>query len=152
MYTTLSCRKCGKPARVFLSGNSERYRFCSPGCKRAFRFIKKGKEKKYKMKTKQSRAKHRISYKDERWKNIRYKVLKRDGARCCLCGATPEDGVKMHVDHIKPKYLFPELKYDPDNLQVLCENCNIGKGAWDQTDWRKKKFLMSKKSRLRTLP
>ena len=71
------------------------------------------------------------------WRRVRMEVLKRDGARCVCCGATPKDGVKMHVDHIKPRRKFPELALNKDNLQVLCEVCNHGKGNWDQTDWRK---------------
>lgn len=42
----------------------------------------------------------------------------------------------MNVDHIKPRKLFPELALDPDNLQVLCHECNHGKGNWDMTDFR----------------
>lgn len=72
------------------------------------------------------------------WRVARMKVLKRDGARCVCCGATPDDGLKMHVDHIKPRKTHPELALDLDNLQVLCEVCNHGKGNWDSTDWRKK--------------
>ena len=71
------------------------------------------------------------------WRRVRMEVLKRDGASCLCCGATPKDGVKMHVDHIKPRRKFPELALNKDNLQVLCEVCNHGKGNWDQTDWRK---------------
>jgi hypothetical protein len=70
------------------------------------------------------------------WRRVRMVVLKRDGARCACCGATPADGVRMNVDHIKPRKKFPELALDPQNLQVLCEVCNHGKGNWDQTDWR----------------
>jgi hypothetical protein len=70
------------------------------------------------------------------WRRVRMVVLKRDGARCGCCGATPADGVRMHVDHIKPRKKFPELSLDTNNLQVLCEVCNHGKGNWDQTDWR----------------
>lgn len=70
------------------------------------------------------------------WRRLRMEVLKRYGARCMCCGATPADGVKMHVDHIKPRRKYPELALDPDNLQVLCEECNHGKGNWDETDWR----------------
>jgi hypothetical protein len=70
------------------------------------------------------------------WRRIRMVVLKRDGARCACCGATAADGVKMNVDHIKPRRLFPQLALDESNLQVLCEVCNHGKGNWDQTDWR----------------
>lgn len=73
---------------------------------------------------------------DRKWRDVRYKVLKRDGARCACCGLTAKDGVKIHVDHIKPVSLFPMLKYDMDNLQVLCELCNIGKSNTDDTDWR----------------
>ena len=70
------------------------------------------------------------------WRKTRLKVLKRDGAKCVCCGATPADGLKMHVDHIKPRKKYPELALDMDNLQVLCEICNHGKGNWDETDWR----------------
>lgn len=70
------------------------------------------------------------------WRRLRYKVIRDRGRRCECCGATPADGVRMHVDHIRPRRLFPELALDESNLQVLCEACNHGKGNWDQTDWR----------------
>lgn len=70
------------------------------------------------------------------WRALRMKVLKRYGTRCQCCGATPADGVRMHVDHIKPRRDFPELALEESNLQVLCEVCNHGKGNWDRTDWR----------------
>lgn len=70
------------------------------------------------------------------WRRLRMEVLKEQGRRCKCCGATPDDGVRMHVDHIKPRKLFPELSLEKSNLQVLCEVCNHGKGNWDQTDWR----------------
>ncbi len=70
------------------------------------------------------------------WRRVRMEALKRHGARCQCCGATPADGVRMHVDHIKPRRLFPQLALDVENLQVLCELCNHGKGNWDTTDWR----------------
>ena len=70
------------------------------------------------------------------WKKARYQVLQRFGAKCMLCGATPESGAKICVDHIKPRALDPALELDTDNLQVLCDDCNMGKGRWDQTDWR----------------
>lgn len=75
------------------------------------------------------------------WRRARMVVLKRDGARCACCGATPADGVRMNVDHIKPRKLFPQLALDPANLQVLCEICNHGKGNWDCTDWRPSSHL-----------
>ena len=70
------------------------------------------------------------------WRALRMKVLDKYGPRCMCCGATPEHGVKMHVDHIKPRRKYPELALSFDNLQVLCEECNHGKGNWNETDWR----------------
>ena len=64
-------------------------------------------------------------------------ALKKHGAVCACCGASPATGAVMNVDHIKPRRLFPELALDVDNLQVLCEPCNHGKGNWDMTDWRR---------------
>lgn len=71
------------------------------------------------------------------WNKLRYLILKRDGGRCCLCGRSAADGVKLHVDHIKPVSIYPDLYYDPDNLQTLCEECNLGKSDLDDTDWRR---------------
>ena len=70
------------------------------------------------------------------WTELRYRALKLHGRRCQCCGATPADGVMLHVDHIKPRSKFPELALEIDNLQVLCAACNKGKGAWDETDFR----------------
>lgn len=72
-------------------------------------------------------------YDSREWRTLRYKALKLHGAKCQLCGDTG----KLHVDHIKPRFKFPELELRLDNLQVLCEDCNLGKGAWDQSDWRR---------------
>ena len=60
---------------------------------------------------------------------LRALVLMRDGARCQLCGATPQDGVKLHVDHIKSWIKGGETVIE--NLQILCQRCNIGKSNLD---------------------
>jgi 5-methylcytosine-specific restriction endonuclease McrA len=49
-----------------------------------------------------------------------------------LCGS----GDKLVVDHIKPRSKFPKLQLDPDNVQVLCNMCNIGKSDEDMSDFR----------------
>ena len=73
------------------------------------------------------------------WKTVRYKALKKYGPTCMLCGAKAADGAKICVDHIKPRALYPALELDVENLQILCDECNRGKGRWDETDWRKRK-------------
>lgn len=70
------------------------------------------------------------------WRKLRMQALKLHGARCQCCGASPAQGAIMNVDHIKPRKLFPELALELSNLQVLCHECNHGKGNWDMTDWR----------------
>lgn len=73
-------------------------------------------------------------YDSEAWRKVRFLVLKRDGRICVLCRATKGS---MHVDHIIPRSIDRTKELDPDNLQVLCEACNLGKGNKDQTDFRK---------------
>lgn len=71
-------------------------------------------------------------YQSWEWKTLRYKVLLYYGAVCMLCGST----YRIVVDHIKPRKKYPELELDFDNMQVLCDECNRGKGQWDETDHR----------------
>lgn len=77
------------------------------------------------------------------WTTLRMAVLKANDRRCECCGSSAHDMtvggelVRIQVDHIKPISKFWELRLDDKNLQVLCAECNRGKGAWDETDWRK---------------
>ncbi len=75
-------------------------------------------------------------YNSPEWRSVRYLALKRDGRRCACCGATPDDGLMMHVDHIKPRSKYPELELALSNLQILCADCNLGKSNTDEIDWR----------------
>lgn len=71
------------------------------------------------------------------WRKVRMEALVKYESRCMCCGKSPIfKGVVINVDHIKPRKLFPELALDINNLQVLCNECNHGKGNWDETDWR----------------
>ena len=58
------------------------------------------------------------------WAKIRQRILKRDSYCCQQCG---QDNGKLHVDHIIPRRLGGT---DNDqNLQVLCQKCNLSKGG-----------------------
>jgi len=72
------------------------------------------------------------------WRKIRLVILKKYGRKCQCCGATPASGAIMNVDHIKPRKIYPELALTESNLQILCHECNHGKGNWDMTDFRPK--------------
>jgi 5-methylcytosine-specific restriction endonuclease McrA len=58
---------------------------------------------------------------------LRWLVLQRDHFTCCGCGASPANDitVKLHVDHIVPWSKGGETVFE--NLQTLCEKCNLGK-------------------------
>jgi hypothetical protein len=71
-----------------------------------------------------------------KWRQVRFEALRLSNGACCLCGARAKDGAVLHVDHIKPKSLHPELAFDVDNLQVLCADCNLGKGNRSDDDFR----------------
>ena len=57
----------------------------------------------------------------------RWRILTRDGFRCCVCGRTPNDGITLHVDHVVP--VSKGGSNQDDNLQTLCQDCNLGKGV-----------------------
>ena len=71
---------------------------------------------------------HKVQRNEERSKmtnSLRYDVLKRDGFRCVLCGASADDDVKLHVDHIVPVSKGGQTTME--NLRTLCNRCNTGK-------------------------
>lgn len=74
-------------------------------------------------------------YSSDAWRKLRYRTLQEQGRRCSACRVEGPE-VRFHVDHIKPRSQFPHLQYEPTNMQVLCAQCNMGKGDQDQTNWR----------------
>lgn len=75
----------------------------------------------------------KLFYESKEWLELRYLALKKFGRKCLCCFAT---GVEIHVDHIKPLSLYPDLALNIDNLQTLCRACNLGKSNTDSIDWR----------------
>jgi hypothetical protein len=78
-------------------------------------------------------------YRSYGWRRLRTDMLESNRERygtltceCCLTTATDQ----WHVDHVRPRAHHPELALEPANLQVLCADCNLGKGARYATNWR----------------
>lgn len=83
---------------------------------------------------------HSMNFLNSReWREKRFEAFARYGNRCQCCGKKPPE-VVLHVDHIKPRATHPELCLDITNLQILCEDCNIGKGAKYEIDFRTSHF------------
>ena len=64
---------------------------------------------------------------------LRYLIIKDNAdknngvCKCELCGRTIDDGISFHVDHIVP--IVGNGKTVTQNLRVLCNECNNGKGS-----------------------
>lgn len=80
-------------------------------------------------------------YKSWEWKRLRYDFLIGKNRTCECCGAKPGNGVSINVDHIKPIRHYWDLRLNKNNLQILCEDCNMGKGSRDETNWTKENVI-----------
>lgn len=130
-YALVTCSGCGYNFKEWDFKKASG--FCSEPCRKiaiARRKAAIGRAKK--------RKKRKFDFYDsDAWRVVRYQAIRRAQGACEACGARASLGNPLHVDHIKPRALYPELAIAVTNLQVLCRDCNIGKGYWDQTDWRK---------------
>ena len=106
--------------------------------------IPKAKTKSKKNRGKNKARKQKISkldnqefYVSREWRSLRIRVLEKYECKCMMCGRSPKlHKIVIHVDHIKPRSKYPELSLDFNNLQLLCEDCNLGKSNKYETDWR----------------
>lgn len=57
-------------------------------------------------------------------KSIRHEVFKRDNYKCVECGVN-KDETSLHIDHILP--VSQGGSDELDNLQTLCQDCNLAK-------------------------
>jgi 5-methylcytosine-specific restriction endonuclease McrA len=72
------------------------------------------------------------------WRKVRYAFLRSQPKplRCGACGRSVADGAVLCVDHLKSVKKYPQLKTSLSNLQILCRDCNLGKGSQFADDWR----------------
>ena len=84
---------------------------------------------------------------------LREEVFKRDGYKCCVCGKTEKDGVRLEIDHIIPVSKGGQSTIS--NLQTLCSSCNAKKNTMDNDSFIKKsikeKLIAFRKKRSKEL-
>ena len=69
-------------------------------------------------------------YQSREWRELRWKAIKKSDGKCVYCGRSrTSHGIVIHVDHIQPRSKRPDLALDINNLQITCEDCNLGKGT-----------------------
>jgi len=66
-------------------------------------------------------------------------IMKRDNYRCVVCGRGKENGVELHVDHIKPKDQGGRAIIE--NGETLCAQHNFQKKNYKQTESGKRFFI-----------
>lgn len=66
-------------------------------------------------------------------------ILERDGYKCVICGLGRENGLDLHIDHIKPRSLGGQGTVE--NGQTLCAPHNFLKKNLSQTETGKKIFI-----------
>jgi hypothetical protein len=60
------------------------------------------------------------------WRKLRKEVIKK--SKCCaICGYTK----KLEGHHILPKHLFPQYALIEQNIIVLCDDCHLHLGHWN---------------------
>jgi uncharacterized protein (TIGR02646 family) len=72
--------------------------------------------------------------KDAVWNRsyIRSALLEMSNAKCCYCECKVGAGEReMHVDHFKPKSIYPDLVVKWENLLPSCPHCNKEKSSHD---------------------
>jgi 5-methylcytosine-specific restriction endonuclease McrA len=83
------------------------------------------------------KIKTKTLHETDSWQFLKNIINRFYPAVCMKCGVK---GVELHVDHIKPKSLYPMLAYELDNLQRLCKDCNFAKSNLEEIDYRPKEL------------
>lgn len=71
------------------------------------------------------------------YKLWRKAVFERDNYTCIWCGEKSGSGktIELNADHIKPFYLFPELRFAIDNGRTLCRSCHQTTNTWGKSKY-----------------
>ena len=65
-------------------------------------------------------------------RNLRQRVIERDGLRCVYCDEDLADA-EIHMDHVIPESQGGETTYN--NLQATCRKCNLAKGVLTESEF-----------------
>ena len=131
-----TCQKCSKtyfvtPSRIYKS------KFCSRDCQLRGQIWTEERKRKIGLATGKPRPsiqrEKNYNWKGGAWTYIKTVVRIRDNDTCQCTGACNwhlgqkcgfKDSYIMHVDHIQPKKLYPELVAVESNLITVCPNCH----------------------------
>lgn len=90
-------------------------------------------------------------------KALKKYIVKRDDSTCQRCGKTVEKQ-NCHLSHVLSRRGNPHLKYDENNVKILCYYCHINwwhKEPLEARDWfsekfpKRYKYLMEEKNKVK---
>ncbi len=71
-------------------------------------------------------------YKTPEWKALSAELKRSAGPTCVMCDRDFEKyQLVKNADHIKPLMYAWELRLDPKNIQIICNECNKAKGNFN---------------------
>jgi 5-methylcytosine-specific restriction endonuclease McrA len=80
-------------------------------------------------------------YTSKAWRALRKFKIEEYGGFCQRCiikfGRIVSTNIEAH--HIKPRSKFSKLELEPDNIVILCKNCNLELGNSGTVDWDRSK-------------
>lgn len=112
------CETCGA-IMVLSSSMAKKYKNCSLKCRNISISKRQMGEKSHLWRGGITEENRRIRN-SARYDNWRRDVMKRDGYKCTICGATG----RLCADHIKEWFLYPGLRFDLENGRTLCYPCH----------------------------
>lgn len=84
-------------------------------------------------------------YKTAEWKTLRAELKKSAGPICVMCSRDfKKYGLTKNADHIKPLMYAWGLRLDPENIQIICSECNKAKGSYNLESLESMKAIQSK--------
>lgn len=85
-----------------------------------------------------------------KWRQFAKRLRAERGEKCEHCGRTRTELLALHpctnplqVAHKKSARAYPELAYDKDNLEVLCQECHEKADPWQERMLRAGKLPIS---------
>lgn len=87
-------------------------------------------------------------YESQEWKNCRKQFLSCKKFICdaCQTDLSGHNFQNLNIDHIKPLRFFWDLRIDPNNLRIVCKDCNRFKGnSYEDDEWIIRDGMIRKK-------
>lgn len=126
------CAECGE-TMVLCQSEARKYKCCSYECRNAQISKRQAGSNSHLWRggvTDRDRI-LRNSAKYDRWRRV---VFERDDYTCQKCG---DRGGRLTADHIKEWFLYPDLRFDPENGRTLCLECHRKTESFGGRSYRK---------------